>query len=239
MTEKILQENLQHKLEIEHRLVEQIETLNLNVRQKGDILFVSMGLKPAALISFDAKIWHEGGSPHIFKTEEDIENLYAIIRKSGLSFKVLPRNVMTEKQSIQKKKVNVYHDQIEILVGVNDVALRNLVQALDLKDHELIGRALGIPETAVEAFAGKRQRLNLYTVPKEDLTSEAFLFSFTPTLSKDNWRNEIQEGRRRAEAMKTVSPKVYEEMVQDTLKSYEEQGLLSDKVRRKRSAKNF
>lgn len=227
MSEKIPQENPEGKFEtIEPKLVRQIENLNLDPRQKGDIILVGMGLKPSAWIGFDAKIWHEGENPHIFKTEEDIENLYAVIRESGLSFKVLPRNVWTEKQSIQKKKVNVYHDNVEILIGLNDETLGNLSRALESENHELIGRALGIPETAIEAFTGKRQKLNLRAIPKKELTSESFLFSPTPTLSRDNWQNEIKEGKRRAEALKAVSPAVYENMVQNTLKGYERQGLL-------------
>lgn len=237
MSEKFPQEDLPHRFEISRELIEQIETLNLDAGQKGDIIFVRLGLKPSALISFDARIWHEGEDPHILKTEKDIEELYAVVRKSGLSFSISPRNVRTEKQSIQKKKVNVYHDQVKILVGANDEALGKLTRALESKDHKLIGRALGIPETAVEAFTGEIQKLNLYTVPKEDLTSEPFLFSPTQTLSRDNWRNEIQEGKRRADALRAASPKVYEEMMQKTLTSYEQQGLLSDKVRRKWSKK--
>lgn len=234
MPEKIPKENTEGKFEtIEPKLVRQIETLNLDPRQKGDIILVSMGLKPSAWIGFDAKIWHEGKIPRIFKTEEDIENLYAVIRESKLSFKILPRKIRTERQSIQKKEINVYHDNVEILIGLNDETLENLSRALESKNHELIGRTLGIPETAIEAFIGKRQKLNLRTIPQKELTSESFLFSPTPTLSKDNWQNEIQEGKRRAEALKTISPAVYENIAQNTLKDYEQQGLLSDKVRRK------
>ena len=226
MTEKIPQENLKKIESVEPGLVRQIEAINLDAKQKGEILLVIMRVKPSAWIGFEVKIWNEGESPHIFKTEKDIEEIYKIIGESGLSFKILPREVRAEKRFIRKREVNAYHDNVKILVGWNNEALANLAQALESKNHELIGKALGIPETAIEAFVGKRQTLNLRAIPKKDLLSEPFLFSPTPTLSKDNWQNEIQEGKKRAEALKIASPKIYKEMVQNTLRSYKEWGLL-------------
>lgn len=224
---------------IRPELVRDIESLNLDAIQKGDILFVVVGLKPSAYISFDARIWHEGETPHVLKTEKDIEALCRVIQYSGLPFTLLPRRIRTEKQAINKRKVTVFHDGVEVLIGQTKAKLQNLTDALTSKDHERVGGALGIPVTATEVFSGKRKRLNLYTVPKDILMSEAFIFAPTPTLSKDNWESEIEEGKRRASILKSISPVLYEAVRQERLRGYEQQGLLDDKVRRKWSVKNL
>lgn len=243
MLEKFLskRETEKESVEIDPKFIKQIEALNLDVDTKEEILLVVANEKPAAWINFDASMWHEGESPHVLKTENDIENFYEVIKKSGLHFKILPRKITTEKQKIKGEKIEVYRDKIEVLIANSDEKLKTLSKILENKtlDHELLGRALGIPETAIEAFIEKRQRLNLYKLPKEILLSDAFLFAPTRTFSEDNWEHEIIEGQKIADILKNVSPQIYNEKQKSTLRANEQQGLLSDEVRAKWSRKTL
>lgn len=79
-----------------------------------------------------------------------------------------------------------------------------------IKYDEEMGSAFGYPPTAIEAFVGKRKKLNIKKLSKEIRESEAILF-LSPTLSADNWREEIKQGQIWADFIKKVSPKIYKE----------------------------
>ena len=100
---------------------------------------------------------------------------------------------------------------MKVLIGRSKEDLDILIQALQTKSDELLGKAFGFPKTAIEAFTGKREKLDISALPQETRESDAVLFS-SPFLSKDNWREEIKQGQRDADFIKKISPIIYEEM---------------------------
>lgn len=101
---------------------------------------------------------------------------------------------------------------MRILIGRTQKDLDFLIEAQKSKDSELLGKAYGFPPTAVEAWVGKRKKLNVKKLPKEVRESEAILFS-SPTLSVDNWQKEIEQGQRDADYIKGISPFIYREWI--------------------------
>lgn len=227
--------------EVGQKLIERVEALNLNVNHKQEIILVAANIKPSAWIDFETRMWHEGEAPTTFYTENEIESFYNVIRESGLFYKISPRKAIVEEQKMQGEKVKVHRDMVEVLIANSDDKLQILSRVLEggKLDHETLGRILGIPETAVEAFTGKRKRLNPYILSKEILISDAFLFSPTRVFSEDNWREEMIEGERRANILKQVSPEIYREVREESLKNLDRLGLLQDKTRKKWAKKIF
>lgn len=207
-------------------IIEKVEALNLDLNQKGELLLVEGGIKPATLLDFDVRIWQEGEEPSVLKTEEDVKKFFETIGQMNILSQEIPRGIRVEEQEQKNRgekrwrKIKVYHDRTGALVGSTGENLNRLVEAIASGDHEAIGKALGYPPTAVEAFAGKRAKLDLKKVPKEILLGSGMTF-ITPTLSQDNWENEIKTGEEYAQFLKKESPELYKlimEKRKDTLK---------------------
>jgi len=86
-----------------------------------------------------------------------------------------------------------------------------LERALKSNSDEMVGKAFGFPPTAIEAFVGKREVLDRQSLPLDIQHSDGVLFS-SPTLSRDNWQEEIKRGQLYGEFIKKISPKLYGKM---------------------------
>lgn len=212
--------------EISTELIDKLEKQPIDPLQKADLLLVEAGIKPASLITITNKIWSEGEEPHVFMEEDQIITLEEMIRKMNVLFQAIPiTRKIAEIQKSEAEKVKVYADEVDLLVGATGENLERLSEAYVLHNHELLGRAVGIPETAIEAFLNKRDRLDLRTLPKNVLLSEEMTFS-TPTLSRDNWKEEVETGRVYANYLKKFSPHIYSELMNMRQKVLEQWGLL-------------
>lgn len=239
MVEKLPNKEFQ---EISQEFIRQVEVLNLSIEYKQELLLVAGKIKPSAWISFAASAWQEGKTTHTtFQNEMDIEVFYKVLKDSNLYFEISPRKTGTKIEKVRGVKTNFYKDIVEVLVANSNERLIVLSKIIKTKplDHERLGKILGIPETAVETFVGKKKRLNLYRLPKEILSDDSFLFTPTRTLSEDNWETEIDSGNKIAKFLKKVSPQIYKEVQDDALEANEQQGLISDKTRAKWSKKSF
>ncbi len=222
---------------VDKEFLDKIERLNIDIDEKGELILTKLGIKPAVWIICEIKIWNGDERPYVIQPEESVQTLVDGIKDLGLPYTITPRTVVVTQERISGRSVDVNTDRLEIRVGSNQDNLDFLNEALDVKDHEQMGIALGIPETAVEAFIGIRKSLNLYTLPKEVILGDPFLFTPTRLLSEDNWQEEIKEGERRAEALKVVSPRLFQRIRASGMRADENQGLLSDKVRRENAHK--
>jgi len=112
----------------------------------------------------------------------------------------------------------------DLLVGKDKPSLERLHQARNPSivkrllggqeyDHEEIGRCLGYPETAIEAFAGKRARKK----EKEEYMPISSVANFV--FSEGNYTQELDFLRQEDEAIRKVSPTIYR-MLQDKLEKY-------------------
>ena len=199
--------------EILPEFIRNLEELPLTADDKMNLLLTKAGLKPASEINLIIKSWYEGGiTEHM--TDREVQETIDIIKESGLLFQLGEKII--EKESYQTEKEpsteKFYErEQMKVLISRSKENLDFLIEALKTKSDELLGKAFGFPQTAIEAFVDKREKLDIGALPKEVRESDAVLFS-SPIISKDNWQEEIKQGQIYADFIKKVSPKIYKEM---------------------------
>ncbi len=213
-------ENLSSKFErgteteISPEFLKKVEKSKLVIDDKINFLLTKAGFKPASEIKLIIKSWYEGEfTEHM--SEEEIKEALEIIEKSGLFYQIEERKIIEKKYWTKKEpeiEKSYKREQMNILVSRSKKELDFLADALKSKDNELLGKAFGFPKTAIEAFIDKREKIDVAILPKKVRESDAMLFSSAPTLSKDNWREEIKQGQLYADFIKKTSPVIYKEM---------------------------
>ena len=199
--------------EITPEEIKRIEGSKMDINDKINLLLTKGGLKSASKIVLVIKTQQdEGSTEHM--NEAEVQEALSIIQASGLPYRFKDREVIRESYRTKTDPgVERFfrREQMEILIGRSPEDLKFLERALESKSDEMFGKALGFPPTAVEAFVGKRKRLNRHSLPKDMQQSDGILFS-SPTLSQDNWEEEIKHGERRGEFIKNISLPLYHEM---------------------------
>jgi hypothetical protein len=214
---------------VDPALVERIEKLDLDAGHKMDLLMVLAGRKPAVYIHFNVSMWHDlDQQGHIFKSEDQVQEIIDTVQDSGLQNIVYPREDDIQQITLTDGREATLHSNVVKIIAAKDTAsLENLDKAFKIEDGGLsVGVALGFPETASQAFAGNIEKKDLIQIPKETLLSEDFLFSPAVTLSKDHWQEEIKAGGTRARVVGQLSPQIYQEAWQRGLDSLDQLGLV-------------
>lgn len=207
-----VQEGILENRDINPELARKVEKSKMEVDDKINLLLTKGGLKPASVI--ELPVWLETKEKkREFLSESDIKEILDLIKESGLEFNIGKKEIIkgsyrTEEEPDLEKFSRA--ERIEIMIAGSKDNMKLLKKCWGTEDHEAIGKALGFPQTAVEAFIDKRESFLLDDMPKEIQESDGVLF-LTPNLSKDNWQEEIKEGEKRAEFIKKISPKIYEE----------------------------
>ena len=211
MPEKIPSPERRQAPEIPPELVKKIEQLKINPDHKVNLLLTKAGLKPASELELLISTKDSEGKTVERMTDEDIEQALAAIEELGLPRLVKEREVdkrpfwSEEEPDIEKF---FKEEKIDVLIGRSQKELDLLVEALKSGDEELIGRAFGYPPTAVEAFVGKRESIELKTLSEEAQEASYFL---TPTFSEDNWQEELKIAQRNADFIKKINPTIHAE----------------------------
>lgn len=203
----------EEKTKIAPEFLKSVEESKLVIDDKVNLLLTKVGFKPASEILLVIKSEYEKEITEHMQ-EKDVQEVIEIIKKSGLPFQLGKRETIKESyQTEEEPKIEKFfqREQMKILIGRSKEDLDFLVQALETKSDELLGRAFGFPETAIEAFVGKKEKLDISKLSKEIRESDAVLFS-SPTLSENNWQEEIKQGQSYADFIKKISPTIYEEM---------------------------
>lgn len=208
---KVPDETLESR-DINPELARKVEDSKMEVDDKINFLLTKGGLKPASVIELPVWLETEEGKKEIL-SENEIREVLEIIKESGLNFHIREREIIkgsyrTEEEPEVEKFSRA--ERIEIMIADSKENLELLKKCWGTDDHETIGKVLGFPQTAVEAFTDNRKPFLLDDMPKEMQESDGVLF-LTPALSKDNWQEEIKEGEKRAEFIKKISPKIYAE----------------------------
>jgi hypothetical protein len=197
--------------------IEAVEKSKLDANDKANLLLVKAGLKPAAEIELMISLKTDDDT-QTYLTEDEVQKSIALIENSGLSHKIGERKFVKGSYTIREEpgkpetKKPTVGESIPTFVAGSQEKLDALSEIWDTEDEEAIGKALGIPKSAVEAFTGKREAINLYELPDDIQNKEAAVF-LTPTLSKENWREEMKEGTKRAAFIKRICPSIYKELI--------------------------
>lgn len=209
--------------EIAPELVRTIEEADFMIDDKVNILLTKAGLKPSSEIILDITC-DDGKKTAEFLDEDDIQRHLWIIKELGMPAIVGERKIENQDCSAPNGPKKVWKwNRIHVLIGRTQEDLDFLVKALASNNDALIGQAFGFPPTAVDAYCGKSKRFdvkNIKKLPKKVRESEAVLFS-SPTLSADNWQEEIKQGQSWADFIKKTSPVIYKEAIKTMKTRYE------------------
>ena len=199
---------------ISKNFIRAVEKTALEAKDKSNLLLVFGEIKPALVIDLTINRKIKGKDyPYLSKT--DTEEIIKVIKASGLSHQIRDKQIVVsefETKNPLGEKTKVSTETIEILAANSTKKLRALEKCWWSDDDVMIGRALGYPETAIQAFVGGRAALDIETLPKKVKDGDAILF-LSPKLSCDHWQEELAEGRKRATYIKEVSPIIYRQML--------------------------
>ncbi len=210
--------------EISPEIVEELEKSNLTPDGKVNLLLTKAGLKPASEIDLVIRTEDEEGAFQNME-EEEVEKNLEIVKDLNIPCKIGERKVHQEEYETEEEpgvKKEQTREKIDILIGHTQEDLDRLIKAEKSDSDELLGEAFGYPSTVVEAFVEEREKLDLKDLPEEIRRGDAVLFS-SPTLSESNWREEIKQGQRYADFIKEKSPKIYQEMKEQALRSRQDE----------------
>jgi len=208
----------EEKFELSRQFIEAVEKSKMDPNDKANLLLVKAGLKPAAEIELEISLKTEEGTRR-YLTEDELQEVVDLIKKSGIPFKIGERKFIQGSYSTREApgkpeiKKSSIGESIQTFVASSQGKLDALAKVWNTEDEEAIGLALGIPKSAVEAFIGKRNAMSLYDLPKDIQNKETAAF-LTPTLSSDNWQEEIKEGKKRADFIKKICPNLYRELIE-------------------------
>ena len=212
-TKKASAEGQQEKKELSPEFVKEVENSAFDPQDKMYILLVKAGLKPAAAVSFNARVWGHGKDER-YVPEDITQESTDMIENSGL-FRKIEANGGDRLgfTTPEGEDVEYNREHVSYLIAHTQEDLDRIVLATEQENAELMGKAFGYPETAVDAFSNKKQLLNLDDLPKNVRESPAMLFCKFQ-LSVDNWREEIKQIQDWADFVKQTSPRIYNEMVE-------------------------
>lgn len=205
---------------INPELVEAVEGSKIDIGDKVNLLLVGAGMKPAS--NFELLV---RSGENVFLGKGDLEKIKSIMNESGLVFEV--HEIENDIESKMQILFGRSREELERLAEI----VKNLPNPKQVESGEYSkdqmreiylaqGAAYGYPQSAIEAFVGKGggERLNVGDLPAEIRESDAFIFSVF-ALSKDNWQEEIKQGKAWADYIKSVSPGIYREMMEKSRKT--------------------
>jgi hypothetical protein len=179
--EKFPSSNEQPEEKIEKsEAIEHILSLKIGAMKKAELLLVALGHIPASRLEL---------YPSTATPEEALRGL----RQAGLY--AVP---VTPFSSAATGAFAVSRDA---------VTAQQLSQFSPSHDHEEYGHLLGYPQTAIDAFIGKTERLS-----EEDRPNDPENL-FDIALSKEHWPAELAYLKNLSRTVERYAPEVYEELV--------------------------
>lgn len=155
------------------------EELKMGKAQVAKLILVLLGLKPATELS-------------LYKTNDEPEVVIEKVRSAGL--------VIKNKDVRQDRKKKVI---VEFAVARDEATADQLMEVASNQDHEEYGKLMGFPQTAIDAFSGKIEALDMDDRPD----MKGIIFSFR--MSKDHASEEFELLKIWSEAIKRYSPNTY------------------------------
>jgi len=175
-------------------------------RDSLDLVLVSEGEKPASHIDF-WKIPEESEE----EFQRKVNQLTALLEARGLSFH-------TERKTVEGRDGNPV-ERVGFSVGRSEEELQKFTDADQIEDYDermvAYGRALGYPETAVEAKPD--ELIKWYELPDNVVFNEE-VHSSPFGMSREHWQEEIETAREWASVAKEAAPRLYEQATNQILR---------------------
>jgi hypothetical protein len=182
------------RLAREHRVdIANIEALDLgSYSETAQLVLVIIGEQPAV----DIWLYPRDVSPE--KAQETLVRAGLVVRQT--------QSTNEKGRTITKLFVARTEADADALLAVEpDAGLRT--------EHERYARLMGFPQTAIDAFVGRTEKMTPAAMPKalrdaEDDPNQFFGIAF----SKAHWKEEIAWLQRRRMMIKKYAPKLYEKL---------------------------
>jgi len=190
---------------LNHKKVEALKRLReadfIASKNKVGIFLLAERLKPACSVEL---LFQPG---HATYTEEDytwnLQTLSFLLDDLGLPYVV-------------EQSEDEYYETTEFSIGKDEESLQALLDADQAAERAARdrkrGMAFGYPRTAIEAMVAGRVLLS-GQYPEE--LSEDVAIKFVPfLLSRDHWKEELEEVRKQAETIRQKDPLLYQQIAE-------------------------
>lgn len=194
-------ENFNQKEELTKEAIKEIENLDFMDNQgKVDIILTYKKFKPSSKIELFFKPGYESYSERDFKANTDkIEKIF-----KDLSLAYILEISEEEKDS----RVAVFY------IGKDSECRDRIKDAFGEKNNNKkdlkVGNELGYPPTAIEGYRNRKIK-KFNSLPEEVRNSEYVKF-LNFLLSEDHWEDELEVVKERANALKEISPELYQKI---------------------------
>lgn len=180
-------------------------------KQKALVLLVADGLKPSTWQQIHSEKWAEGDVQHTLPSQR-WDTLIGIFNGLGLHY--VTRSFLDDATFVQPKDgPHMWMEITNIFLASHPGKAEELARAVHARDDEAIGKALGFPATAIEAYVNKE------TIPFSDWPTstdavDANSMKFlNHMISKENWQQEIAYLPQFANRVKELSQKIYDDRI--------------------------
>ena len=209
----------QETRELNAEIVERVEKSKLETFDKVNFLLTKLMLKPASVLEMpiQLKALEEKDTDETidFFSEQDMQEIIELINSSGLESQseigIINASYRSRREPESEKYFEGELKSMKIFIATDKENLEKISKAWKSDDTESIGKVLGFPKTAVEAYSKKEDRLYFDELPAEIAQADYAKFA-SFTLSKNNWQEELETAKKWAEAMRKNSPNLYKEI---------------------------
>lgn len=190
--------------------LELLEDLPLQADDLWYILLVYLGLKSGAWVHLQSDVWREGGEAKRVSSSK-VRDIEKTLETLGLTYIIDTRDTIAGIPQPDNGRKR-YNQIVDIYVAADESVVNDIVRARTENDHKLLGRALGYPASAVNAFGTEEKIFVSDLDPKIQLSEVGQLTYFV--LSKGGWREELAVVEKWVEAAKQSS------IIWDRLRSF-------------------
>jgi hypothetical protein len=169
--------------------VRELESLNIAPPHQVELLLILAGEKPATTFDSTSKMHYGGDTPE--QRLARLNQVHHWAEQSGV-----PTEVVTE------------GDSHTVFVARDAVWLEKMKEADRTRDDRLLGECFGMPDTAIDAYIAGTGVPATKIAQSADVRGFGFFM-----MSPDHWPEESNIVERRAQAVKRLSPDLYDIMI--------------------------
>jgi hypothetical protein len=201
------------KNEYEHvaRLVESMDAIpNLTNQDKMNILLVFKGLKPATILEFVAPAHDEHANIEI---AEYVQGLCELLQSQNF---LVHKDCEDENANSGEEGFARDFNHYSVYTAKTPENLSMLVESDTEEDRKTKdykrGKVLGYPDTAIHAWIDGNILKDVQELP-EDVRDSGVLKFVNFRLSRDHWRDELEQVSNEALTVKEMSPALYDDIL--------------------------
>lgn len=193
--------------EVSREIVEAIEKSAFALPDKVNILLVKAGVRPASWLTLYTHEEYVSGTK-IDLAEEEIEESRELLKRL---FPFEERKPVVDEGKTDDEKILKY-EHVDFMIGSTKENVERLSSAVYKNDEREIGLALGYCETAVDAYCGEGEVLDISKLPMEIQMGEAMEYN-PGVLSVEHWQEELEQYQKWADCIRMNSSNLYNQMI--------------------------